>query len=182
MQAQPHAELPLDCSGWPEELANPTRGSIFGLHWKSRTLWMGVAGVTALLLLGYGVSRSSSATSAPSVAPPALASVSAPALRSNDLEGLRAAFSEQNATNQQIVAAIDALRAEQQEMRKQISAMQAAARHAAGVSGSSGITGSITPRPQAKAPAPAPAPRKPEQQADARPVPYPSVPYPPRQN
>jgi ribosomal protein L29 len=168
-EAQAHAEpLPQDYLAWPEDFSEK-KDLLFVLKRNSRAILLGVAGLSAILILAYCVTRSSSAT----IAPPTSAAVektSLPIARSsNEMEALRAAISEQNATNQQIAAALDALRAEQQELRKQIAATQARQ--------TAGITGSITPRPLAK-----PVPPKKVDQGDARPVPYPpearQVPYP----
>lgn len=175
MQAQAHAEpLPEDYLAWQDDYAEKKPSAIHALKRNPRALAAGAAGLTALLLVVYYATSSSSATTSPSSTSPAIEKTALPMTRSpNDLDALRAAFSEQNATNQQIVAAIDALRAEQHELRKQITALQTA-RQSAGITGSIGTTGSISPRPQPK-----PLPAKKPEQADARPVPYPAqVPYP----
>ncbi len=170
-EAQAHGEpLPQDYVAWPEEFSDK-KDVLAILKRNARPILMGVAGLTAILVLAYGVTRSSSETVAPPPSSPTVAKVSQPVVKSIEMEALRAAISEQNATNQQIVAALDALRAEQQELRKQIAATQAR-QQSAGM-----ITGSITPRPLAK-----PLPAKKPDQGDARPVPYPpdprQVPYP----
>ena len=163
-QAQAHAEpLPEDYLAWQDDYSDQKKNVIFTtLTRNPRAIAAGSAGLVAVLLLGYWMTSSSEANVPPPRAP-AVEKMAQPVVRSsNDLEALRAAFSEQNATNQQIVAAIDALRAEQHELRKQITAMQSA-RQSAGIT-----TGSITPRPQPK-----PLPAKKPDQADARHVPYP---------
>ncbi len=171
-EAQAHAEpLPQDYLAWPEDLSEK-KDVLLVLKRNARGILIGVAGLSAILVLAYCVTRSSSETIAPPPSSPAVAKVSQPVVKSSiEMEALRAAISEQNATNQQIVAALDALRAEQQELRKQIAATQAR-QQSAGV-----ITGSISPRPLAK-----PLPPKKMEQGDARPVPYPpearQVPYP----
>jgi septal ring factor EnvC (AmiA/AmiB activator) len=132
---------------------------------------VGVAGLSAFLILAYCLTKNPSEAIASSASYASTEKASPQLGRSSsDLEAFRAALSEQNATNQQLVIVIDALRAEQQEMRKQIAAMQAARQ-------SAGITGSISPQPQPKAAAP-----KRVDQGDARLMPYPApprqVPYP----
>jgi septal ring factor EnvC (AmiA/AmiB activator) len=105
----------------------------------------------------------------PSPNSPAIEQASQPiASSSSEMDALRTVISTQNATNQQIATAIDALRSEQKELRKQIAAIQAALQ-------STGTTGSINSRPQPKA-----SPAKTDQ-SHARQVPYPDprqVPYP----
>ena len=166
--------MPQDYLAWQDDFPDQKKSVISTLKQNPRILLAGVAGLSAVLFLVYYATSGSSATIAPSPTSLSREKASQPLARSsNDLDALRAAFSEQNATNQQIVAAIDALRAEQHELRKQITAMQAA-RQSASVTGSIGTTGSIGPRPQPK-----PLATKKPDQADARPVPYPAhVPYP----
>ncbi len=174
MQAQAHAQthaepLPEDYLAWQDDYSDQKKNVIFTLDAKStRRFGQAVRACCAVLLLAYWMTSSSEANVPPPRATTAEKTAQPVVRSSNDLEALRAAFSEQNATNQQIVAAIDALRAEQHELRKQIAAMQSA-RQSAGIT-----TGSISPRPQPK-----PLPAKKPDQADARPVPYPAqVPYP----
>ena len=174
MQGQPQSELPQDFLAWQEDFFDKKKSAMRILKQHSRTIWTSVAGVSAVLILAYALSQTSSATTVPSPAAPAIASASQPVVSTpNQIDALRTAISTQNATNQQIAAAIDALRSEQQELRKQIAAVQAALQ-------SPVTTGSISPRPQAK-----PLPPKKVEQSQARHVPYPDprqVPYPPRSN
>ena len=171
-QAQSHAEpLPEDYLAWQDDYSDQKKNVIFTTLMRNpRAVLGGGAGLLAVLLLAYWMTGSSEANVPPPRATTAEKTAQPVVRSSNDLDALRAAFSEQNATNQQIVAAIDALRAEQHELRKQITAMQSA-KQSAGIT-----TGSITPRPQPK-----PLPAKKPDQADARHVPYPAqVPYPSR--
>jgi len=175
MQGQSQSELPQDFLAWQEDFFDKKKSAMRILKQHSRTICTSAAGLSAVLVLAYALSQTSSATTVPSQDSPAVVSASQPVVStSNQMDALRTAISTQNATNQQIAAAIDALRSEQQELRKQIAAMQAALQ-------SPVTTGSISPRPQAAKPLP---PKKVEQ-SQARHVPYPDprqVPYPPRSN
>ena len=137
MQAQAHAQthaepLPEDYLAWQDDYSDQKKNVIFTLIRNPRAVLGGGAALLAVLLLAYWMTSSSEANVPPPRATTA-EKTAQPAVRSStDLEALRAAFSEQNATNQQIVAAIDALRAEQHELRKQIAAMQSA-RQSAGI-------------------------------------------------
>jgi hypothetical protein len=171
MEAQAHAEpMPQAYLAWQDDYSDQKKSAIFVLRQNTRAIVLGVAGLSAALILGYWATKSSSETIALAPSAPVTEKTSQPIVRSSsEMESLLAAISEQNATNQQIVTALDALRAEQHELRKQITATQAARQSAA-------ITGSIGPRPQPKA-----FPAKKVEQSDARPVPYPDtrqVPYP----
>jgi hypothetical protein len=176
MQGQSPSELPQDFLAWQEDFFDKKKSAMRILKQHSRTIWTGAAGLSAVLVLAYALSQTSSATPVPAQDSPAIASASQSVVSpSNQMDALRTAISTQNATNQQIAAAIDALRSEQQELRKQIAAMQAALQ-------SPVTTGSISPRPQAQA---KPIPPKKVEQSQARHVPYPDprqVPYPPRSN
>ena len=171
MQAQARAEpLPQDYLAWREDFSDK-RSAIFTLRRNSRAIWTGVAGLSVVLVLAYYATKNSSEAIASAPSSPSIEKVNRPVIKSSsEIEALRAAISEQNATNQQIVTTIDALRSEQQELRKQIAAMQAASQ-------TTGSTGSISSRPQTKA-----LPTKKGNQGKARHVPYPpdarQVPYP----
>ena len=162
MQSQARVELlPQDYLAWQEDFSNE-KSAIFGLQRNSWAIWIGVAGLSVVLVLAYCATKNSAIASAPSS--PSIEEVNRlVAKSSSEIEALRAVISEQNATNQQIVTTIDALRSEQQELRKQIAAMKAAKQ-----SGSS---------PQTKA-----FPTKKGDHGKARQVPYPpdarQAPYP----
>ncbi|MGE0038358.1 MAG: hypothetical protein AB7S93_22280 [Xanthobacteraceae bacterium] len=174
MQEPSLSELPQDFMAWQEDFFDKKKSAMRILKQNSRRIWTSVAGVSAVLVLAYALTQTSSATTVPSPNSAAVEIASQPAVGSSgEMDALRTAISTQNATNQQIAAAIDALRAEQKELRKQIAAMQAALQ-------SPVTTGSISPRPQAR-----PLPPKKAEQGQARHVPYPDprqVPYPPRSN
>lgn len=162
MHAQARSEpLPQDYLAWQEDFLEK-KSAIFILQRNSRVIWMGVAGLSVVLVLAYCATKNSSDAIASAPSSPSIEKVSRSVVKSfSEIEVLRAAIGEQNATNQQIVTTIDALRSEQQELRKQITAMQAARQ-------STGPTGSISSRPQAKA-----LPAKKADQGKARQVPYP---------
>jgi ribosomal protein L29 len=172
MQVQAQTEPLLnDYVAWHGDFSDKKTSVIQIMRRNSRAILASVAGLSAVLILAYCATKNSSEANASSPSSPSIEKVSQPIVRSSsEMESLRAAISVQNATNQQLVTTIDALRAEQQEMRKQIAAMQASRQPA-------GITGSINPQPQTKASA-----TKRVDQGDARLVPYPpaarQVPYP----
>ncbi len=175
MQGQSQSEpLPQHFFAWQADLLDKKKSVLPILKQHSRVVWTGVAGLGAIVLLAYSLTQTSSAKTVPLPDSPAIETASQPvAGSSGELDALRTAISTQNATNQQIAAAIDALRAEQKELRKQIAAIQAALE-------TTGTTGSISARAQAK-----PLPPKKVEQGQARHVPYPDprqVPYPPRSN
>jgi small-conductance mechanosensitive channel len=175
MQGQSQSEpLPQDFLAWQADLFDKKKSAFLILKQHSRAVWTGVAGLSAVVVLAYSLTQTSSAKTVSSPNSPAIEQASQSVVSSSsEMDALRTAISTQNATNQQIAAAIDALRAEQKELRKQIAAMQAALQSPA-------TTGSISPHPQAK-----PLPPKKMEQGQARHVPYPDprqVPYPPRSN
>lgn len=171
MQVRTQTEPLLnDYVAWHGDFLDKKKSAILTLRQNSRAIWASVAGLGVVLVLAYYVTNNSSEAIASLSSQPSMEKASQPIGRpSSEIEALRAAISEQNATSQQMVAAIDALRSEQQELQKQIAAMQAARQ-------STGTTGSINSQPT-KAFA-----TKKASQDDARHVPYPPnprrVPYP----
>jgi hypothetical protein len=171
MQGQSQSEALLhDYTAWHGEFLAKKKSAMLILKQNSRTIWTTVAGLSAVLVLAYSLSQTSSATTVALADSSVTESASQPLAGSpGEADALRVAISTQNATNQQIATAIDALRAEQKELRKQIAAIQAALQSPA-------TTGSISTRAHTKAA----ATRKAEQ-THARQVPYPDprqVPYP----
>lgn len=174
MQVQAQTEPLLnDYVAWHGDFSDKKTSLIQAMRRNSRAIGAGVAGLSVVLILAYCATKNSSEAIASSSGSPSVEKVGQPIVRSSsEMETLRAAISDQNATNQQLVTMIDALRAEQQEMRKQLAAVQASRQPP-------GTTGSISPQPQAKA-----SGAKRVDQGDARQVPYPyppgarQVPYP----
>jgi hypothetical protein len=152
--------------------------AVLKLRREPRARWILAGGVGVILILAYVGSESPPEAMASSPSLPVLEKASqAPLTSVVEIEGLKATITQQNATNQMLVTAIDELRAEQQKLRRDVAALQAA-KQTAVTAGSAGVTGSIGPRPQPKT-----APAKRADQSDARQVPYPApearhVPYP----
>lgn len=146
--------------------------AVHRLRRDSRARWIGIGGLGVVLVLAYAASERPPEAMAAAPSLPVVEKVSQPTFTSMvEIEALRVAITEQNATNQQLVTAIDELRAEQQRLRKEFSGIQAARQAPV-------TTGSINPRPQ-----PRPAQARRAEQNDARHVPYPApearhVPYP----
>lgn len=155
-------------------------GAALTVRRDPRARWVGMAALGVVLVLAYGLTRNSpeALASSPSPTSPAVekASQAVVVRSSGEIETLKAALAQQNATNQQLVTSIDELRAEQDKLRRQVAALQAAKP----VVGTAGTTGSITPAPRPPA---KPLPAKKAEQSDTRSVPYPApearhVPYP----
>ena len=152
MSVEPHNEPPpQDYLAWEEEIPEEMQAEIASSRWTSRSILGGMAVCCLVLALGcYAGAKKWLDDSAPSAVSSPTGTVSQPveselARSLREIETLKKAVSDQNATSQQMVIAIAALQAEQQELRQQIATKLVAKQKSALT------TGSISPRTQTRA-------------------------------
>ena len=150
MTAETHKEPALQehLAPWeeriPEDMYEDTTKETVSSRWTSRSV-IGILAVCGVVLafIGYAGSKkwSNDFTASASSLPPVAISqpVEGELARSlREIEALKRAMSEQSGTNQQIAAALAALRSEQQELRQQLAVLRQAAQQK-----STATTGSI---------------------------------------
>src|SRR5438552_2033772 len=126
MSVEPHNEpTPQDYLEWEAEIPEEMQAEIASSRWTSRSILGGMAVCCLVLALGcYAGAKTWLDGFAPSAVSSPTGTVSqsveselARLLR--EIETLKKAVSDQNATNQQMVIATTALQAEQEELRQQ---------------------------------------------------------------